>query len=125
VFQNLVSNAIKYGAQGRWIGLKARAAAGKEIIVTVSDRGAGIPAAEQTRIFEPFYRAPSVISAQIQGAGLGLSLVQRIIEAHGGRITVRSAEGSGSDFIVHLPAATEEPVTRNASAPDVTATLPT
>jgi signal transduction histidine kinase len=125
VFQNLVSNAIKYGAQGRWIGLKARAAAGKEIIVTVSDRGAGIPAAEQARIFEPFYRAPSVISAQIQGAGLGLSLVQRIIEAHGGRITVRSAEGSGSDFIVHLPAATEEPVTRNASAPDVTATLPT
>jgi signal transduction histidine kinase len=122
VFQNLVSNAIKYGAQGRWIGLKARTS-GKEIIVTVADRGVGIPSAEVTHIFEPFYRAPSVVAAQIQGAGLGLNLVQRIVEAHGGRIDVRSAEGSGSEFIVHLPAASEEPVTRAASAPG-TATLP-
>ena len=115
VFQNLIGNAIKYGADGGWIGLKARAA-GKEIVVSVSDRGKGIPPAEQARIFEPFYRAPSVVTAQIQGAGLGLSLVQRIVEAHGGRIGVRSAEGSGSEFTVSLPAATEEPVTR--SAPD-------
>ena len=97
--------------------MKARAA-GKEVIVSVADRGIGIPAAEQARIFEPFYRASSVVAAQIQGAGLGLSLVQRIVEAHGGRISVRSTEGSGSEFTVHLPAATEEPVTRNASAPD-------
>jgi signal transduction histidine kinase len=124
VFQNLVSNAIKYGAQGRWIGLSARTS-GRQIVVSVADRGVGIPAAEQVRIFEPFYRAPAAISAQIQGAGLGLSLVQRIVEAHGGRITVRSTEGSGSEFTVHLPAATEEPVTRNASAPDVTAGVPT
>jgi signal transduction histidine kinase len=124
VFQNLVSNAIKYGAQGRWLGLKARAS-GREIIVTVSDRGRGIPAAEQLRIFEPFYRAPEVVSAQIQGAGLGLSLVQRIVEAHGGRILVHSTEGSGSEFTVHLPAATEEPVTQNASAPDITASVRT
>ena len=117
VFQNLVGNAIKYGAQGRWIGLKARAA-GKEVIVTVADRGIGIPAPEQAQIFEPFYRTSSVVAAQIQGAGLGLSLVQRIVEAHGGRISVRSTEGSGSEFTVHLPAATEEPVTRTTSAPD-------
>ena len=124
VFLNLVSNAIKYGARGRWLGLKARAS-GREIVVTVSDRGLGIPASEQGRIFEPFYRAPEVISAQIQGAGLGLSLVQRIVEAHGGRIAVRSTEGSGSEFSVHLPVATEEPVTRNASAPDITASVRT
>jgi signal transduction histidine kinase len=115
VFQNLVGNAIKYGADGGWIGLKARSA-GKEVVISVSDRGIGISPAEQAHIFEPFYRAPSVISAQIQGAGLGLSLVQRIVEAHGGRIGVRSAEGAGSEFTVSLPAATEEPVTR--SAPD-------
>ena len=124
VFQNLVGNAIKYGAQGRWLGLKARSA-GREIVVTVSDRGLGIAASEQVRIFEPFYRAPEVISAQIQGAGLGLSLVQRIVEAHGGRITVHSTEGSGSEFSVHLPVATEQPVTRNASAPDITASVRT
>ena len=123
VFQNLVSNAIKYGAQGRWIGLKAWTGH-KAIVVSVADHGVGIPASEQTRIFEPFYRAPSVISAQIQGAGLGLSLVQRIVEAHGGRIVVRSTEGSGSEFIVHLPAATEEPVTRNEPAPDAATSLP-
>lgn len=124
VFLNLVSNAIKYGAQGRWLGVKARAS-GKQIVVTVSDRGLGIPASEQARIFEPFYRAPEVISAQIQGAGLGLSLVQRIVEAHGGRISVHSTEGSGSEFSVHLPAATEELVTRNASASGITASVRT
>ena len=116
VFQNLVSNAIKYGAQGGWIGITARTS-GKELIVTVADRGIGIPAAEQARIFDPFYRAPSAIAAQIQGAGLGLSLVQRIVEAHGGRISVRSSEGSGSEFAVHLPTASEEPVARGAAAP--------
>jgi two-component system, OmpR family, sensor histidine kinase SenX3 len=117
VFQNLVGNAIKYGASGGWIGLRARAS-GREVLVTVADRGIGIEAFEQPRIFEPFYRAPGVIEAQIHGAGLGLSLVQRIVEAHGGRITLRSAPGTGSEFTVHLPAASEETVARTSSAPD-------
>jgi signal transduction histidine kinase len=109
VFQNLVSNAIKYGAAGGWIGLRAEAGS-REVRITVSDRGMGIPAAEQPRIFEPFYRAPEVIAAQIHGAGLGLSLVKRIVEAHGGRIAVRSDPGRGSDFVVTLPAANDEPI---------------
>ena len=113
VFQNLVANAIKYGGTGGWIGVRARQA-GREVFVTIADRGIGIAAADQARIFEPFYRAPEVIAAQIQGAGLGLSLVQRIVEAHGGRITVQSAPGSGSEFTVVLPAASEEPVGRAA-----------
>jgi two-component system, OmpR family, sensor histidine kinase SenX3 len=116
VFQNLIGNAIKYGAQGRWIGISARTS-GREISITVADKGIGIPAAEQSKIFEPFYRSPGVISAQIQGAGLGLSLVHRIVEAHGGRITVRSTEGEGSEFTVRLPAASEQPVTENAGSP--------
>ena len=120
VFQNLVSNAIKYGASGGWIGVKA-VVSGREVIVSVADKGIGIPVAEQQKIFEPFYRAPSVVAAQIHGAGLGLSLVHRIVEAHGGRIAVRSAEGTGSEFIVHLPAATEEPVRSAASARDAAA----
>ncbi|MEO5894448.1 MAG: HAMP domain-containing sensor histidine kinase, partial [Vicinamibacterales bacterium] len=120
VFQNLVGNAIKYGVSGGWIGVKALQS-GRQVIITIADKGIGIAAAEQQKIFEPFYRAPSVVAAQIHGAGLGLSLVQRIVEAHGGRIAVRSAEGSGSEFIVHLPAASEEPVTRAASARDAAA----
>jgi signal transduction histidine kinase len=113
VFQNLVANAIKYGERGGWIGIRA-GQAGQEVLVTIADRGIGIAAAEHVRIFEPFYRAPDVIAAQIQGAGLGLSLVKRIVEAHGGRVLVESAPGSGSEFTVALPAASEEPSGRTA-----------
>lgn len=111
VFENLVTNAIKYGESGGWLGIRARPV-GREIHVTVADRGIGIAAAEQTRIFEPFYRTPDVIAARIQGTGLGLSLVQRIVRAHGGSITVRSEPGSGSEFTVALPVASEEPIGR-------------
>jgi two-component system OmpR family sensor kinase len=117
VFQNLVGNAIKYGASGGWIGLSARVN-GRELVVTVADRGIGIEPSEQAKIFEPFYRAPQAIAAQIQGAGLGLSLVQRIVEAHGGRITLRSSPGVGSEFTVHLPAAAEEAAERASHVPD-------
>jgi signal transduction histidine kinase len=121
LFQNLIGNAIKYGGAGGWIGIRA-AARGREVVVSIADRGMGIGAAEQPHIFEPFYRTPEVIAAQIQGAGLGLSLVQRIVEAHGGRITVRSASGSGSEFTVHLPAASEQPATRSSAAADTAET---
>ena len=117
VFQNLVGNAIKYGASGGWIGLRARAT-GRELQVIVSDRGMGIDPSQQEKIFEPFYRTPDVIDAQLHGAGLGLSLVRRIVEAHGGRITLRSAPGGGSDFTVHLPAASGEAVAQGSAAQD-------
>jgi len=113
VFENLIGNAIKYGESGGWIGIRA-SQAGRDVQVTIADRGIGIAAAEQSRIFEPFYRAPDVIAARIQGAGLGLSLVQRMVQAHGGRITVMSDPGKGSEFTVSLPAASEEPIGRAA-----------
>lgn len=113
VFQNLVGNAVKYGASGDWIRLRARAD-GREVRISVADHGIGIPPAEQAKIFEPFYRTADVIAAQVQGAGLGLSLVKRTVESLGGRVTVRSAEGQGSEFTVHLPAATEDTVARRA-----------
>ena len=103
-FQNLIGNAIKYGADGGWIGVSARRI-GAEVSVTIGDRGIGIAPADHQRIFDPFYRAADVVEAQVQGAGLGLSLVQRIVQAHGGRITVRSAKGAGSEFTVYLSAA--------------------
>jgi signal transduction histidine kinase len=114
-FQNLVANAIKYGRAGEPIRIAARTA-GHDLQVTIADRGIGIAAAEHAKIFEPFYRSPGVVAAQIQGAGLGLSLVKRIVEAHGGKIAVHSALGEGSEFIVSLPAATGEPVERTALA---------
>jgi signal transduction histidine kinase len=84
------------------------------VFVTIADRGIGIAAADQARIFEPFYRAAGSHRGADSRGGLGLSLVQRIVQAHGGRITVQSAPGSGSEFTVVLPAASEEPVGRAA-----------
>ena len=109
VFQNLIDNAIKYGASGKWLKIGARPS-GPDVIVSVADRGIGIDPAEQSRIFEPFYRAADVVAAQMQGAGLGLSLVQRIVSAHGGSVTVNSVPKNGSEFIVHLPSARHDPV---------------
>ncbi|MCA1558935.1 MAG: HAMP domain-containing histidine kinase, partial [Acidobacteria bacterium] len=107
VFQNLIGNAIKYGAPGRWVGVSARAA-GSTVRVTVADRGIGIAAADQSRIFDPFYRTADVVDARLQGAGLGLSLVKRIVEAHRGQVLVKSQRGHGSAFTVVLPAALGE-----------------
>jgi signal transduction histidine kinase len=104
VFENLMANAVKYGAEGRWIRVRALTDT-SEVRVSVADRGIGIHPAEHARVFEPFYRTAAVVSAQIQGAGLGLSLVKRTVEAHGGRVTVTSAPGAGTEFTVHLPTA--------------------
>jgi signal transduction histidine kinase len=114
VFQNLLDNAIKYGApigaassggaSSGWVRLSA-SRSGADVSVTVADGGIGIEPADLPKIFEPFYRASKVIDAQMPGAGLGLSLVHRIVVAHGGRVTVKSTPGAGSEFTVTVPAA--------------------
>ena len=76
----------------------------------MSDRGRGIDADDLPHIFEPFYRGRYAQDRQIQGNGLGLSLVRRIAEAHGGRVTVKTAAGAGSTFTIHLPAAAPDVV---------------
>jgi two-component system phosphate regulon sensor histidine kinase PhoR len=76
---------------------------GKEIQVSVADRGIGIDQKELPHIFEPFYRSPSVTGAQIHGTGLGLPLAKSIVEAMQGHLTVKSVIGRGSTFTLHLP----------------------
>jgi signal transduction histidine kinase len=108
---NLVSNALKYGDDGRWIGLTVSREPGRgdgQVLVSVRDRGRGIPADEMAHIFEPFYRGRFALNQQIHGNGLGLSLVKRIAEAHGGRVMVKSAPGQGATFTIALPAASGE-----------------
>ena len=111
--QNLITNALKYGSEQRWIGIQARLTehglSGKEIQISVSDRGIGIDSQELPHIFEPFYRSPSVTAAQIHGTGLGLPLAKSIVEAMKGQLSVKSAPGRGSTFTIHLPCV-EHPV---------------
>jgi signal transduction histidine kinase len=118
--QNLVSNALKYAADGRWIGIAVRpetSRSGPEVQIAVSDRGRGIAADDLAHIFEPFYRGRYALERQIHGNGLGLSLVRRIAEAHGGRITVASSAGAGSTFTLHVPAAAPESASTRLDAP--------
>jgi signal transduction histidine kinase len=108
VMQNLISNAIKYDGVNRWARITAHTAAGEqgnEIQIMIEDRGLGIESADLDHIFEPFYRGNAAVSGQIEGSGVGLSLVKQIVEAHGGKVTVKSTSGSGSVFTLHLPIA--------------------
>lgn len=107
--QNLIVNALKYGGTPPAVVVEARRADGgrREVSVTISDNGAGIAARDLPHIFEPFYRGGDATARQIHGSGLGLSLVKRIMDQLGGRITVRTDAGKGSAFTLHLPLAPE------------------
>ncbi len=125
---NLIDNAIKHSPKGRAvsIGLERRtgaapvpdssvlqpgngdanqdnAALGSTILLWVEDQGEGIPPVEHNKIFERFYRRGSELRRETQGVGIGLSIVKHIVEAHHGRVQVRSDVGQGSRFTIELP----------------------
>jgi signal transduction histidine kinase len=103
VFINLVDNAVKFTPRDGKIILRAICDKG-EIQVSVSDTGKGIPEDAIPHIFERFYQADiSRTGGEKHGAGLGLAIVNEIVVAHGGRISVRSTQGRGTGFILHLP----------------------
>ncbi|WP_437915207.1 HAMP domain-containing sensor histidine kinase [Sorangium sp. So ce302] len=101
VLNNLVANAIKYSPAGGAVQVTV-ARVGAEVSIAVSDRGVGIAADDQRRLFERYFRAPSS-SGVAPGVGLGLWAALRIAEAHGGRIEVTSTAGRGSTFTLRLP----------------------
>lgn len=106
--RNLLSNAMKYGGDDRWIGLRVfavRRGRHQMACLTISDHGRGISREDLSHIFEPFYRSSDVRLAQIQGNGLGLSLVRNIVESHQGTINVESTPGQGTSFTIILPTA--------------------
>jgi two-component system, OmpR family, sensor histidine kinase SenX3 len=105
---NLVTNAVNYSDSGTRVGIGARRV-DDSLEVTVTDQGQGIPAAEQERIFERFYRVDAARSRATGGTGLGLAIVKHVCANHGGRVSVWSQEGRGSTFTMTLPAAADRP----------------
>ena len=120
--RNLISNAVKYGGTARWLRVSARIPdpgsriPSPQVVFTVEDRGLGIDHEDRKHIFEPFYRGREAVSQQIQGSGLGLNLVMRIAEAHGGRVTVVSEPGKGSTFTLALQAVHDRPAAEAVGA---------
>ena len=102
VIDNLLSNALKYSADGTAIDVSVLVV-GSQLQTSVSDHGIGIPRDEIPQLFERFHRARNVSSRYYGGLGLGLYIAKAIVEAHGGTITVQSEEGSGSTFSVQMP----------------------
>jgi len=103
VLGNLISNAFKFTARGGKVALTV-AAVDSNVVVTVSDTGAGISAAQLPHIFDKFYQADNQAQAASKGTGLGLAIAKEIVQAHGGEITVESRVGEGTTFVVTLPA---------------------
>jgi signal transduction histidine kinase len=102
--RNLLDNAVKYGSDGGWVGVRASAPHDRsEILLTVSDRGRGVGPKDVPHLFEPFFRGEDASTGGVQGSGLGLAVVEHVARGHGGRVTVRTERGRGSDFTIHLP----------------------
>jgi two-component system, OmpR family, sensor histidine kinase SenX3 len=116
--QNLVGNAIKYAGPDRWVrvAVTTHDTPRREVRIAVEDHGQGLDPEEQRLVFEPFFRGKAAVANQIKGSGLGLSLVRRISDAHGGRVDVVSAPGHGSTFTICLPAAPDAPAAASVPA---------
>lgn len=106
VFINLVDNALKFTPANGRITLNA-GHVGTQMEISIADTGVGVPKEALFHLFDRFYQVdPSRAGGEKHGAGLGLAIVQEIVQAHGGKIDVRSEVGRGTTFVIHLPLAT-------------------
>jgi PAS domain S-box-containing protein len=102
ILYNLLENAVKYSPQGGEIRVSVRLQE-KHLVFAVSDQGIGISPSDQDKLFQPFQRIEDPRLAGVKGAGLGLLVCRRLVEAHGGRIWVESGVGHGSTFFFTMP----------------------
>jgi len=108
ILGNLLSNAIRYTPAGGQVVIR-QGVDGDEAWVEVEDTGIGMTPETQARVFEKFYRAPEARNVDAKGLGLGLSLVQQLVQAHQGRVEIRSAPGKGTTMRVYLPLTHQDP----------------
>ena len=102
VFNNLISNAVKYNEDGGTVECKI-AHLGSEILIVISDTGVGIAEEDLPKLFREFSRIKTTKTKEISGSGLGLSIVKRIVDLYKGRIEVESNVGEGTKFLIYLP----------------------
>jgi two-component system, sensor histidine kinase and response regulator len=102
VFNNLISNAIKYNCEGGVVECRI-ANIGSELIIVISDTGVGIDDEDLPKLFQEFSRIKTPKTKEVSGSGLGLSIVKRIVDMYNGRIEVDSKVGEGTTFSVYLP----------------------
>ncbi|MEG0779455.1 MAG: ATP-binding protein [Oscillospiraceae bacterium] len=124
VIDNILANALKFTPDGGTITYRLSEIAIEHKQISfyrfeISDTGIGISPEQQTHIFEPFYRVQNAMTAQIEGTGLGLSIVKSIVDYMGGTISVQSAPGSGTTFIIELPLRFAEELSTEKSAEPV------
>ncbi|MGB6221403.1 sensor histidine kinase [Haloferula sp.] len=100
---NLVDNAIKFSPEGSPVELRSSINEEDQVVITITDRGPGIPKSEQQNIFNRFHRLGNELRRETEGTGIGLSIVKHIVEAHGGAITVASTPTNGATFTLTLP----------------------
>jgi len=104
ILDNLVSNAVKFTPDGGTITVRAKADdAARQVVIDVADTGPGIPAAERDRIFDAFYQGATPQGGLVRGTGIGLSVVQEFVHAHGGTVEIVDGEFTGAHFRVRLP----------------------
>ena len=105
ILVNLLSNAEKYSGERKEVELQTLHRWRARSASACSTAARGVPAGEERKIFEAFYRAHDSLSSGIQGSGLGLTLAQRLAREHGGEILYQAREGGGSNFTLRLPLA--------------------
>jgi two-component system sensor histidine kinase GlrK len=103
ILDNLISNAVKFTPDGGTITVRGRID-DKDLVIDVADTGPGIPLDERAKIFEAFYQGATAHSGLVRGTGIGLSVVQEFVQAHGGTIEIVDGEAVGAHFRVRLPA---------------------
>ncbi|MDO9534363.1 MAG: ATP-binding protein, partial [Bacillota bacterium] len=106
LFIDILDNAIKYTPQGGSIDIKIQQSS-REVMVSIKDTGIGIPAKNIPYIFERFYRVDKARSRRLGGTGLGLAIVKHVVDAHNGRVKVKSTVGVGTTFSIYLPIITD------------------
>jgi signal transduction histidine kinase len=117
VLLNLLDNAVKYGPVGQTVTAGTRVGVDGRVQLWVEDQGAGIPARDKARIWEPFRRLDHAVEAGISGNGIGLAVVRELVTAQGGTVTVHDAPNRGASFVVTLQAVASGVLARTDSVP--------